>query len=117
MRAAAEQHPTGAIVVVGCAPTALDEVVRLFEGGVFSPQLVIGAPVGFVGAAEAKQRARDCAGLATITNIGDKGGSAVAAAVINALARAAVSSVPLPLIGDRDQSRPDLVALETGGDR
>lgn len=96
MRAAAEQFPAGAIVVVGCAPTALEEIVRLAEQGIFSPQLVVGVPVGFVGAAEAKQRARDCDGLKTITNIGDKGGSAVAAAVMNALIRAACPSVLAP---------------------
>lgn len=88
MRVAAERHPTGAIVVVGCAPTALFEVIRLWHAGMFAPALVVGLPVGFVGAADAKQAAR-AAGLAAITNVGEKGGSAVAAAVINALGRIA----------------------------
>ena len=88
MAAAAERHPEGAVVVVGCAPTALEEVVRLYEAGRFSPALVVGLPVGFVGAAESKQRLRD-SGLVSISNIGEKGGSAVAAAAVNALLRIA----------------------------
>jgi precorrin isomerase len=88
MAAAAEAHPEGAVVVVGCAPTALEEVVRLHGAGRFSPALVIGMPVGFVGAAESKERLR-AGGLAAITNVGEKGGSAVAAAALNALVRLA----------------------------
>jgi precorrin isomerase len=88
MSIAAELHPDGAVVVVGCAPTALDEVVRLYEAGRFSPALVIGLPVGFVGAAASKERLR-ASGLAAISNVGEKGGSAVAAAAVNALVRIA----------------------------
>ena len=85
---AAERHPEGAVVVIGCAPTALDEVVRLHHSGRFSPALVIGLPVGFVGAAESKERLR-ASGLPAISNVGEKGGSAVAAAATNALIRLA----------------------------
>ena len=88
MRAAAARHPRGAVVVVGCAPTALAEVVRLHAAGDFEPALVVGLPVGFVGAAEAKQVLRD-SGLPSISNVGEKGGSAVAAAAANALERLA----------------------------
>ena len=88
MATAAERHPQGAVVVVGCAPTALDEVVRLHQAGRFSPALVVGLPVGFVGAAESKARLR-ASGLAAISNVGDKGGSAVAAAALNVLLRRA----------------------------
>ena len=88
MAAAAEAHPHGAVVVVGCAPTALDEVVRLHDAGTFRPALVIGMPVGFVGAAESKERLR-ASGLPAVSNIGEKGGSAVAAAALNALVRLA----------------------------
>ena len=88
MRTAAGLHPAGAIVVVGCAPTALDEVVDLAERGAFAPALVVGLPVGFVGAAESKMRLR-ASGLPAISNVGEKGGSAVAAAAVNALARLA----------------------------
>ena len=88
MRAAALEHPTGAVVVVGCAPTALDEALSLAAGGVFHPALVVGMPVGFVGAAESKARLR-ASGLPAISNVGEKGGSAVAAAAVNALVRLA----------------------------
>ncbi|MDQ3980746.1 MAG: precorrin-8X methylmutase [Actinomycetota bacterium] len=84
MRLAAERHPEGAVVVIGCAPTALEEAIRL----PWSPALVIGLPVGFVGAAEAK-RALRASGRRSISNVGEKGGSAVAAAAVNALVRLA----------------------------
>jgi len=83
---AAQQHPRGAIVVIGCAPTALDEVVRLHRSGTFDPALVIGLPVGFVGAKESKQALRSTV-LPAISNVGEKGGSAVAAAALNAIVR------------------------------
>jgi len=86
MRCAAERWPTGAVVVVGNAPTALREVVRLAAGGRFAPALVIGLPVGFVGAAESKAELRE-SGLPAISNVGERGGSAVAAAALNALWR------------------------------
>lgn len=91
MRLAAARHPTGTtVVVVGCAPTALEEVVRLHTGGRWSPAAVVGLPVGFVGAAEAKAALRET-DLPAITNVGEKGGSAVAAAALNALVRLARS--------------------------
>jgi len=86
MRVAAERWPTGAVVVVGNAPTALAEVVALAAAGRFSPVLVIGLPVGFVGAAEAKAALR-ASGLPAVSNVGERGGSAVAAAALNALWR------------------------------
>jgi precorrin-8X/cobalt-precorrin-8 methylmutase len=70
----------GAVWVVGCAPTALFEVIRLDV----EPALVIGLPVGFVGAAESKQALRD-SGLPAVSNVSEKGGSAVASAALNAL--------------------------------
>jgi precorrin-8X/cobalt-precorrin-8 methylmutase len=88
LRAAAARYPAGAIAVVGCAPTALDEVLDLAERGAFAPALVVGLPVGFVGAAESKARLR-ATGLPAISNVGEKGGSAVAAAAVNALVRLA----------------------------
>jgi precorrin-8X/cobalt-precorrin-8 methylmutase len=91
MRLAAERHPTGAVFVIGCAPTALNELVSLAAGGAFSPALVIGLPVGFVGAAEAKEAARQSS-LRVISNRGEKGGSAVAAAACNAIVRLAGAS-------------------------
>jgi len=75
----------GGIVAVGNAPTALLEVIRLVKAGEAAPGLVIGLPVGFVMAAESKEEllGLDCP---FITALGDKGGSPVAAAVLNALA-------------------------------
>ncbi len=88
VREAAAHHPGGAVVVVGCAPTALAEVLRLVREDVFAPALIIGMPVGFVGAAEAKAALR-ASGLPAISNVGEKGGSAVAAAAVNAMWRLA----------------------------
>lgn len=88
MRAAAEAFPDGALFVIGCAPTALVELVGLAEAGRVRPALVVGMPVGFVGAAESKALLRD-SGLPAVSNVGEKGGSAVAAAAVNALIRAA----------------------------
>ena len=88
MREAAGRHPVGAVVVVGCAPTALEEVLRLAAAGRLSPALVVGLPVGFVGAAAAKDALR-ASGLPAVSNAGEKGGSAVAAAAANALLRLA----------------------------
>lgn len=91
IRIAAERHPTGAVVAVGCAPTALAEVIRLARAGRLRPALVVGLPVGFVGAGEAKAALRE-SGLPSISNVGDKGGSAVTAAAVNALVQLALRS-------------------------
>lgn len=88
MRRAAAAHPQGAVLVVGCAPTALIEALALAAAGEFAPAAVVALPVGFVGAAAAKDVARR-SGLPVISNIGEKGGSAVAAAACNALVRLA----------------------------
>ncbi len=80
VRAAAARVGPGAVWVIGAAPSALAELLDLEAG----PALVIGLPVGFVGAVEAK-RALAASGLAAVTNRGVKGGSAVAAAAVNAL--------------------------------
>jgi precorrin-8X/cobalt-precorrin-8 methylmutase len=88
IRLSAERHPHGAVVVIGCAPTALAETLVLAAAGRFSPAAIIALPVGFVGAAATKEAAR-ASGLPVISNIGDKGGSAVAAAACNAIVRLA----------------------------
>ena len=88
MRMAARRHPEGAIFVIGCAPTALFELARLASAELVSPALVIGLPVGFVGAVESKEALRAC-GATAISNTGEKGGSAVAAAACNAIVRMA----------------------------
>jgi precorrin-8X/cobalt-precorrin-8 methylmutase len=89
IRLASGEAGPGAVWVVGCAPTALEEII---SRGV-EPALVIGVPVGFVGAAAAKQALRD-SGLPAVSNISEKGGSAVAAAAFNALLRIARSDGP-----------------------
>jgi precorrin-8X/cobalt-precorrin-8 methylmutase len=76
----------GALVVVGNAPTALFRLLELVEGGVAPPAAVIGVPVGFVGAAESKVAlAEHPAGLEHLVVHGRRGGSAIAAAAVNAL--------------------------------
>jgi precorrin-8X/cobalt-precorrin-8 methylmutase len=79
--------PTSRIFVIGNAPTALFELLRLTAEGTVRPALIIGLPVGFVGAEESKNAlATADHGIPFITNVGRKGGSNVAAAVVNALA-------------------------------
>ena len=87
---AASDHIQGGIYVVGNAPTALLRLLDLFNRGMARPALIIGLPVGFVNAAESKAALMetDCP---YITNIGRKGGSNVAASVVNALAGLAMS--------------------------
>ncbi|MEV0943348.1 precorrin-8X methylmutase [Micromonospora wenchangensis] len=80
VRIALDRVGPGAVWVVGCAPTALVELI----GVAADPALVVGLPVGFVGAAESKAALR-ASGLPAVSNIGEKGGSAVAAAALNAL--------------------------------
>jgi precorrin-8X/cobalt-precorrin-8 methylmutase len=79
-RLAAQEVGSGAVWVVGNAPTALFELLELDA----EPALVVGLPVGFVGAAESKEKLIE-SGLPAIANHGPKGGSAVAAAALNAL--------------------------------
>jgi precorrin-8X/cobalt-precorrin-8 methylmutase len=75
----------GAIVAIGNAPTALWKIMELARNGGPRPALVVGLPVGFVGARESK-RALWESDLCSITNISPRGGSPVAAAAVNALA-------------------------------
>lgn len=76
----------GAVVAIGNAPTALFRLLEMFEQGAPKPAVVIGMPVGFVGAAESKEALLGCADIPHIVVTGRKGGSAMAAAAINALA-------------------------------
>ena len=83
-------HLSGSIVVIGNAPTALFRLLEMVQAGAEKPALVIGMPVGFVGAAESKEALMQHAahlGLEYICVSGRRGGSALAAAAINALAR------------------------------
>jgi precorrin-8X/cobalt-precorrin-8 methylmutase len=74
------------ICVVGNAPTALRAATAAcHSSGITRPKLVVGAPVGFVDAAEAKLALSETDVVPWITCLGRKGGSAVAAAIVNAL--------------------------------
>jgi len=77
------------IYVIGNAPTALFRVGELLKQGKIAPSLIIGVPVGFVGAAEAKDFIRELE-IPSITTRGTKGGSNVAASIVNALLYMAV---------------------------
>jgi precorrin-8X/cobalt-precorrin-8 methylmutase len=80
---AIHQLLTGNVAVIGNAPTALVEVLRQSEAG-FRPALIVGTPVGFVGAAEVKARLSG-QDVPYITMIGHQGGSTVAVSIVNAL--------------------------------
>ncbi len=80
----------GGIALIGNAPTALFRLLDILQQGAEKPALIIAVPVGFVGAAESKQRLWDmhrALGVECITLLGRLGGSAVAAAICNALLR------------------------------
>ena len=78
----------GALVAIGNAPTALFRLLEMLDAGAPKPAAILGIPVGFVGAAEAKDRlAANPRGVPFLTARGRMGGSAMTAAAINALAR------------------------------
>ncbi|MBQ1117108.1 MULTISPECIES: precorrin-8X methylmutase [Streptomyces] len=77
----------GAVVAVGNAPTALFRLLEMIEEGAPRPAAVIGVPVGFIGAAESKEAlAEHASGLEHLIVRGRRGGSAIAAAALNAIA-------------------------------
>jgi len=76
----------GAIVAIGNSPTALFELLRLVDEEGLRPALIVGVPVGFVGAAESKE-ALGASAIPHITLPGNRGGSTVAVAIVNALMR------------------------------
>lgn len=75
----------GAIVAIGNAPTALYEVIRLMQEENLKPAVIIGVPVGFVGAKESKDYLVKVSLVPFITVQGNKGGSPIAASAVNAL--------------------------------
>jgi precorrin-8X/cobalt-precorrin-8 methylmutase len=80
----------GSVVAIGNAPTALFRLLELLDEGASKPALIVGMPVGFVGAAESKaELAANSRGVPFITIHGRRGGSAMTAAAINALAQEA----------------------------
>uniref|UniRef100_E1TIX0 Precorrin-8X methylmutase n=1 Tax=Burkholderia sp. (strain CCGE1003) TaxID=640512 RepID=E1TIX0_BURSG len=77
----------GSVVVIGNAPTALFHLLDMLDAGAPQPALILGFPVGFVGAAESKAMlAADSRGVPYVVVHGRRGGSAMAAAAVNALA-------------------------------
>ena len=77
----------GSIVVIGNAPTALFRLLERLDEGASKPSLILGFPVGFVGAAESKtELAGNPRGSEFITLNGRRGGSAIASAALNAIA-------------------------------
>jgi len=79
----------GSVVAIGNAPTALFRLLELIDAGAPKPAAILGIPVGFVGAAEAKEAlAADPRGVPFLIVRGRMGGSAMTAAAVNALARA-----------------------------
>ncbi|KAA6186937.1 precorrin-8X methylmutase [Thiohalocapsa marina] len=78
----------GALVAISNAPTALFHLLEMLDAGAPRPALILGFPVGFVGAVESKQAlAEDSRGVPFVTLRGRRGGSAMAAAAVNALGR------------------------------
>lgn len=84
MRLAVQEHPD-ALYVFGNAPTALMELCHLVRGGKASPLGVVAAPVGFVNVLESKAMVGMLQGVPSIIVSGRKGGSGVAATIVNAI--------------------------------
>lgn len=81
------EHLQGSVVVIGNAPTALFYLLEMLDAGAPKPALILGMPVGFIGAAESKDLlAADSRGVPYVIVRGRRGGSAMAAAAVNALA-------------------------------
>jgi len=81
----------GALIAIGNAPTALFRLLEMLDAGAPKPAAILGMPVGFVGAAEAKDAlAADSRGVPFLTVLGRMGGSPMTAAAVNALARAGI---------------------------
>ena len=80
-------HLEGSIIAIGNAPTALFRLLELLDEGCAKPALILGLPVGFVGAAESKAELDlNSRGVPYVTVTGRRGGSAMASAAVNALA-------------------------------
>jgi precorrin-8X/cobalt-precorrin-8 methylmutase len=95
---AIRMHPESlrsSIVAIGNAPTALLEVLRLAENPETCPALIIGIPVGFVGAKESKDLLWARQSIPSITILGTRGGSPLAATVVNALIYTALKQLAL----------------------
>lgn len=92
----------GGIVVIGNAPTALLALLEVLKAGAPPPALIVGMPVGFVNAAQSKEMLAQSP-WPHFTLLGRRGGSAVAAACVNALAEIALARLRLRSAGAEDQ--------------
>nr|WP_026261755.1 precorrin-8X methylmutase [Kiloniella laminariae] len=82
------EHLEGAVVVIGNAPTALFHLLEILADGAPKPAVILGFPVGFVGAAESKEALIEAnIGVPYMTLRGRRGGSAIASAALNAVAK------------------------------
>jgi precorrin-8X/cobalt-precorrin-8 methylmutase len=80
-------HLAGSVVAIGNAPTSLFRLLEMLDEGLPPPALILGMPVGFVGAAESKQAlAENSRGIPFVAVLGRRGGSAMTTAAVNALA-------------------------------
>ncbi|PAX60139.1 precorrin-8X methylmutase [Brunnivagina elsteri] len=80
-------HLEGSVIAIGNAPTALFKLLEMLDAGATKPALILGFPVGFVGAAESKaELAANSRGVPFLTLHGRRGGSAIAVAAVNAIA-------------------------------
>jgi cobalt-factor III methyltransferase len=93
MRVTARRHARP-VLLIGNAPTAVEEALRLVAEENWRPAAVIGIPVGFVGVEEAKRHLQEQTRVPYLTCVGRKGGSAVTAAAVNALVEIAAPSGP-----------------------
>ncbi|MFD2204022.1 precorrin-8X methylmutase [Kiloniella antarctica] len=83
-----KEHLEGAVVVIGNAPTALFRLLEVLHAGAPKPAAILGFPVGFVGAAESKEALIEAdIGVPFMTLRGRRGGSAIASAALNAVAK------------------------------
>ncbi|MFE9576845.1 precorrin-8X methylmutase [Nocardia sp. NPDC006044] len=80
------EHLDGAVVAIGNAPTALFHLLDLLDAGAPRPAAILGIPVGFIGAAESKDALIDFGGIEYLTVRGRRGGSAITASALNAIA-------------------------------
>lgn len=76
----------GAVVAIGNAPTALFHLLDMLDAGAPRPAAIIGIPVGFIGAAESKEALIEFGGIEYLTVRGRRGGSAITASALNAIA-------------------------------
>ena len=85
-----QDHLAGSVAVIGNAPTALFALLEMIDAGAPKPAAIVGFPVGFVGAVESKDELHaNPRGIPYAALLGRRGGSAMAASVINALTRGA----------------------------